>query len=125
MDRGSFSALSGSFWLTAGLIYGVAFDHRTELLWPAWEACHGGPTYAQELCEPGVRRLLNNEEARIEKSHVNASGEDEICFSWWKKGKIVPRRLGLSEEDLVLLFKDAPSKDVFTPAFRMKLRTML
>jgi hypothetical protein len=81
--------------------------------------------YAQELCEPGIRRWPNGEEARMEKLHIKETGEEEVRFSWWKNGKIVPRPLDLSEDDLILLFKDALSKDVLTPMFRMKLRSML
>ena len=70
--------------------------------------------YAVELTEPAVRQWPNGEEARIEKLHRRESGEEEIRFSWWKGGKIVPRPLDLSENDLLLLLKDAFSKDVFT-----------
>jgi hypothetical protein len=81
--------------------------------------------YALELCDPGIRSWPNGEEARIEKLHIKETGKEEVRFSWWKNGKIVPRPLDLSEDDLILLFKDALSKDVLTPAFRLKLRSML
>ena len=81
--------------------------------------------YALELCDPGIRRWPNGDEARIEKLHIKETGAQEVRFSWWKGGKMVPRPLDLSEDDLILLFKDALSKDVLTPIFRMKLRTML
>jgi hypothetical protein len=35
------------------------------------------------------------------------------------------RRLDLSGDDLIVLFRDAVTKDVFTPAFRMTLKSML
>jgi hypothetical protein len=81
--------------------------------------------YAQELCEPGIRRFPSGNEAPIEKLHIKESGEEEIRFSWWKDGKIMPRPLDLSEDDLIALFRDAVAKDVFTPAFRLTLRSIL
>ena len=81
--------------------------------------------YAVELCEPAVRRFPTGDEARIERLHIRESQEEEIRFSWWKDGKMVPRPLDLSEEDLVVLLKDALSKDVFSPIFRETLRSML
>lgn len=80
--------------------------------------------YAQELCEPGGQHFPSGDDARIEKLHIKESGEEEIRFSWWKEGKIVPRPLDLSEDDLFALFRDAFAKDVFTPAFNMTLRDM-
>jgi len=81
--------------------------------------------YAVELCEPGIRRFPAGDEARIEKLHIKQSGEEEVRFSWWKDGNLVPRPLDLSEDDLILLLKDAIEKDVFTPIFKQKLRSML
>jgi hypothetical protein len=81
--------------------------------------------YAVELCEPGVRQFPSGAEARIEKLHIKETEEEEIRFSWWKNGNMVPRPLDLSEGDLIALFKDALSKDVFTPIFRLKLRSIL
>ena len=81
--------------------------------------------YAQELCEPGIHRFPNGDEARIEKLHVHQTGGQEVRFSWWRDGKMLPRPLDLSEEDLIALFRDALQKDVLTPAFRMKLKSML
>lgn len=81
--------------------------------------------YAVELCEPAVRRFPSGDEARIERLHIRESREEEIRFSWWKDCKMVPRPLDLSEDDLVILLKDALSKDVFTPIFRETLRSML
>jgi hypothetical protein len=78
-------------------------------------------TYAQELCEPGIQRFPSGSEARIEKLHIKESGEKEIRFSWWKDGKMVPRPLDLSEDDLIALFKDAFDKGVFTDTFKANL----
>lgn len=81
--------------------------------------------YAVELCEPGILPFPTGDEARIEKLHIKKTGEEEVRFSWWKDGKMIPRPLDLSENDLILLLQDALEKDVLTPIFRMKLRSML
>lgn len=81
--------------------------------------------YAQELCESGIRHFPSGDEARIEKLYIKESGEEEIRFSWWKDGKMVPRPLDLSEDDLIALIRDAVAKDVFTPAFKLTLRSLL
>lgn len=82
-------------------------------------------SYATELTPPGIRSFPNGDQARIERLHIKETGEEEVRLSWWKNGKMVPRPLDLSEDDLLILFRDALSKDVFTTAFRMVLRSML
>ena len=81
--------------------------------------------YAVELAEPAIRLFPSGDEARIEKLHIKESGEVEIRFSWWRDGKMKPRPLDLSENDLLHLLKDAFSKDVFTPLFRESLRKLI
>jgi hypothetical protein len=81
--------------------------------------------YAVELTDPATRRFPNGDEARIEKLHIKESGEEEVRFSWWKDGKMIPRPLDLSENDLLLLLRDAFSKDVFTPFFKEALRKLI
>jgi hypothetical protein len=70
-------------------------------------------------------RFPTGDEARIEKLHIKRTGEQEVRFSWWKDGKMLPRPLDLSEDDLIALLRDAVAKDVFTPAFRMGLKSIL
>ncbi len=81
--------------------------------------------YAVELCDPGIHRFPTGDEARIEKLHIEETGEEEVRFSRWKDGKMVPRPLDLSEDDLIALLRDALANDVFTPEFRLTLRDML
>jgi hypothetical protein len=81
--------------------------------------------YAQELCEPATIEWPNDEEGRIERLLIKESGNHEIRFSWWKRGRMAIRPLDLSEDDLILLLKDALIKNVFTSDFRSKLQSLL
>lgn len=81
--------------------------------------------YAEELCDPGTIVWPTGEEGRIERLRIKKSGAEEIRFSWWKNGKMAPRPLDLSEDDLVKLFRNAIRKGVFTHTFRSKLRDLL
>lgn len=83
-------------------------------------------TYAKELCEPGVKEWpLSREEARIERLRIKATNVEEIRFSWWKNGKIVPRPLDLTEADLIELIQSAVEKNVLSPKFLSDLRALL
>ena len=75
---------------------------------------------AQEACE----------EARIERLDVkgrggNRGGQEEIRFSWWREGRMLPRPLDLTEDDLLKLLKSAIERDVFTAKFTIRLRQLL
>jgi hypothetical protein len=80
--------------------------------------------YARQLRQPG-RVQWDDTEGQIERIPVNASLQEEIRFSWWKNGKLVPRPLDLSEDDLITLFRNAIANDVFTDRFRAELRELL
>jgi hypothetical protein len=81
--------------------------------------------YAEELCEPGRIQWPTGEEARIERLLIRKGSLEEIRFSWWKNGNIAIRPLDLSEDDLLKLFGDAFAKNVFSNAFKSRLRSML
>ena len=81
--------------------------------------------YARELCEPGVKKWPTGSEGRIERLLIKESGTEEIRFSWWKEGRLATRPLDLSEEDLLTLFEDAITKDVFTTEFKARLKGLL
>jgi hypothetical protein len=71
-----------------------------------------------------------NEEARIERLDVKGRGEDgrgeeEIRFSWWREGRMLPRPLDLTEDQLLELLRVAIDKNVFTAKFAIRLRQML
>lgn len=80
--------------------------------------------YATELRTPG-RIQWGNDEGRIERLFIKATKQEEIRFSWWTNGKMATRPLDLSEDELILLFRDAVTNDVFTPTFRAQLRELL
>lgn len=66
----------------------------------------------------------------IERITVKASGEDEIRFAYYKKTKndnerLILRPLDINENELLMLFADAVSKNVFTSDFQRKLKAIL
>lgn len=66
----------------------------------------------------------------IERITVKASGEDEIRFAYYKKNKndnerLILRPLDINENELLMLFADAVSKNVFTQDFQRKLKAIL
>jgi len=81
--------------------------------------------YDEALSDPGALTFPDGKEARIEKLYAHRRGSAEVRFSWWKNDSIMPRPLDLTEDDLILLFRDAIEKKVFTPGFRMALRSLL
>ena len=80
--------------------------------------------YATEQVTASVRFDAENE-GRIERIFVKETQQEEIRFSWWKGGNIVPRPLDLSEADLLELMREAMVAGVFTPQFRAELRRLL
>jgi hypothetical protein len=81
--------------------------------------------HEEALSDPGVLAFPDGKEARIEKLFARRRGGAEVRFSWWKHDSIMPRPLDLGEDDLILLFKDAIQKNVFTSAFKQALRSLL
>ena len=81
--------------------------------------------YATELREPGVVRWPTGSEGRIERLFIKKSSTEAIRFSWWKDGKLATRPLDLSEDDLLILFKDAVANHVFTDSFLSRLKQAL
>ena len=57
------------------------------------------------------------EEARVERLLIKKLGKEEIRFSWWKDGNIVPRPLDVSEENLIELIAKGMRAGVFSPTF--------
>jgi hypothetical protein len=80
--------------------------------------------YATELRPPGIIQWPSGAEGRIERLLIKKHGQVEIRFSWWKNGKLAPRPLDLSEDDLVRLFRDAIANGVFTENFMSQLRAL-
>ena len=58
--------------------------------------------YATELCQPAI--LKDGEgEARLERLQLKKTGDVVIRLSWWKDGRMVPRPLDLTEQNLITL----------------------
>jgi hypothetical protein len=60
--------------------------------------------YATEKATSKVS--YGEDEARMEKIFVKEQEQEEIRFSWWKNGNIVPRPLDLPESDLLQLIEN-------------------
>ena len=82
-------------------------------------------SYAKELAR-GVVKFSGGGEGRVERLKIKQQGDEiEIRFSWWQGRRMLPRPLDLSEESLLDLFADGVANNVFTTAFREKLRDIL
>jgi hypothetical protein len=81
------------------------------------------------VAETPYCRLISfaeHEECRIERIFVKKLGWEEIRFSWWPNGKLVPRPLDLPEKQLLGLIGAALKKgDVFSESFVIGLRALL
>jgi hypothetical protein len=79
--------------------------------------------YATELVSASI--FWGQSEGRIERIFVKEFEREEIRFSWWNNGRFIPRPLDLSEDDLVILFKEAIKNEVFTAGFLVELKKIL
>lgn len=70
--------------------------------------------YATELCPPAV---LTDEdgEARLERLQLKKTGEVVIRLLWWKNGRMIPRPLDLTEQDLIRLLATGLRQGVLLP----------
>lgn len=82
-------------------------------------------SYADELVEPAILQLGENDEARIELLHIHGTDDDEYRISWWKDGRLMPRALDLNEDHLIALFERGIITRVFRPTFIKRLRRLL
>ncbi len=64
-------------------------------------------------------------DCRIERIHVKSLAQDEIRFSWWPRGRMKPRPLDLTEQELLPLMKEAITAGVFSDFFLGELRALL
>jgi hypothetical protein len=62
---------------------------------------------------------------RIERIFVKDRGQEEIRFSWWPNGRLAPRPLDLTEDELLALVQAAIAQKVFSPMFLSKLKASL
>ncbi len=84
--------------------------------------------YAKELASPAGIAFPDGSEGRLEYLQFKtgaARGKDGYRFSWWREGRMLPRPLDLTEEELLKLLKKALQKNVFSYRFVENLRTML
>jgi hypothetical protein len=83
--------------------------------------------YATELAH-GRFRFPSGTEGRIERLRFKAgtdAGQEGIRFSWWKDGRMVPRPLDATEDQLLALLVDSVQEGVFSKPFLRALRQLL
>jgi hypothetical protein len=79
--------------------------------------------YAKELARATV--AWKGGGGRLEALLNKERNQKEIRFSWWKDGRMAPRPLDLTEDELFSLMADAITKSVFTDGFVDRLRQLL
>jgi hypothetical protein len=80
--------------------------------------------YATELAHASFT-FPGGSEGRIERLRFKGDGMEGIRFSWWKEGRMIPRPLDATEDQLLALLKNALQKGVFSERFLAELRTVL
>ena len=70
--------------------------------------------YAREIAR-SVLKWKDGSEARIERLEIKSSKQIEIRLSWWKKGKMEPRPLDLSEADFFKLIVQGIRDGILSP----------
>lgn len=83
--------------------------------------------YATELAH-GAFTFPEGTEGRIERLRFkegSEAGQVGIRFSWWKDGRMVPRPLDATEDQLLALIQDALREDVFSEEFVAELQRLL
>lgn len=79
--------------------------------------------YATELAHAAL--VDGDGEVRIERLRIKASGAEEVRFSWWRQGRLIPRPLDLPESQLVTLVARAVATGVLSPAFLARVQAAL
>ena len=83
--------------------------------------------YATELAHASIT-FPGGSEGRIERLRFKEppeEGMEGIRFSWWKEGRMIPRPLDATEDQLLALLKNALLEGVFSERFLAELRKML
>jgi|GraSoiStandDraft_38_1057308.scaffolds.fasta_scaffold968720_1 hypothetical protein len=83
--------------------------------------------YATELCKASYL-FASGSEGRIERLRFKegpAEGKEGYRFSWWKDGRMIPRPLDATEDELLTLLNNALQEGVFTERFVKELRKLL
>ena len=65
------------------------------------------------------------EDARIERLWIKETCRQVIRFSCWPGGKMASKPLEVTEEQLLLLLKEAINEDLLTEDFVWELRSLL
>jgi hypothetical protein len=84
--------------------------------------------YATELAPPASITFPGGSEGRIEYLEFKtgaAKGKEGCRFSWWKEGRMLPRPLDVTEDELRELLQKAFRQGLFSGSLVEDLREML
>lgn len=76
-------------------------------------------SYAKELASGKI--VIGDSELKIERIFVKEKKQEEIRFSWWKNGKMIPRPPDGTPEEWLIAFEDALKNGVFPKDFLLEL----
>jgi hypothetical protein len=80
------------------------------------------PVDIKELAFASITQ--GNELVKIEKLPVNEAGQEQIRFSIWSQGKMLPRPLSLTQKELVTLLQAAIREGILSRDFTSELHSV-
>jgi hypothetical protein len=69
--------------------------------------------------------LIDGTEGRIERLNFADGQQEGICLSWWDNDRIMVRPLDGTEQEILLLFKNALHESLFSKHFVVALKQVL
>lgn len=78
-----------------------------------------------ELCSEARADLSGGEELRVERIWVKKRQQEEIRWTWWKNGRMIPRPADMTEEQLIVLLDKGIEAGVFSSFFLRQLLLLL
>ncbi len=70
------------------------------------------PVSTKKLASTSIN--LGDEVCKIERLPINEAGEEQIRFSIWSQGKMLPHPLDLTEKELVALLQAAIQEGILS-----------
>ena len=70
------------------------------------------PVSAKKLASASIN--VGNEVCKVERLPVNEAGEEQIRFSIWSQGEMLPHPLDITEKELVTLLQAAIQEGILS-----------